>query len=282
MEHKIKPNKLLGQNFLTDKSVLKKIIETADLSPTDTVLEIGPGTGILTKELAQVVKRVIAVEKDPKMVKILQQELAGLDNVKIIEGDIRNFEFANLQISKDYKVVANIPYYLTATIIRKFLEIERPPEFMVLMLQKEVAERICAKPPNMSLLAVSVQFYATAKIVKYISKKSFWPVPKVDSTIIKIVPLIYADSKLIRADRKKIDTDKFFKIAKAGFSQPRKQLLNNLSRLNFPSKNYGGQGKLLKKNKEKIKEWLSKNKINPSQRAETLEIKDWMSLCNNF
>ena len=226
MEHKIKPNKLLGQNFLTDKSVLKKIIETADLSPTDTVLEIGPGTGILTKELAQVVKRVIAVEKDPKMVKILQQELAGLDNVKIIEGDIRNFEFANLQISKDYKVVANIPYYLTATIIRKFLEIERPPEFMVLMLQKEVAERICSKPGKMSLLAVSVQFYADAKIVSGVSKNCFWPAPKIDSAIIKIIPFDSAQG------RPQISPDLFFKIVKACFSGKRKQIHNTLTNKN--------------------------------------------------
>ena len=282
MEHKIRPNKLLGQNFLTDKSVLKKIIETADLSPTDTVLEIGPGTGILTKELAQKAKRVIAVEKDPKMVEILREESKGFGNIEIIQGDIlKKIKNNELEI-KGYKVVANIPYYLTTNLIRNLLENKNPPKEMVLMLQKEVAERICANPPDMNLLAVAVQFYATAKIIKYVSKKSFWPVPKVDSAIIKITPLIYADSRPIRADRKRIDTDKFFRIVKAGFSQPRKQLLNNLSRLNFLSKNYSGQAKSLKNNKEIIKKWLSRNKINPSQRAETLGIKDWLNLCNNF
>jgi len=254
MEHKIRPNKLLGQNFLTDKSVLKKIIETADLSPTDTVLEIGPGTGILTKELAQKAKRVIAVEKDPKMVEILREESKGFGNIEIIQGDIlKKIKNNELEI-KGYKVVANIPYYLTTNLIRNLLENKNPPKEMVLMLQ----------------------------IIKYVSKKSFWPVPKVDSAIIKITPLIYADSRPIRADRKRIDTDKFFRIVKAGFSQPRKQLLNNLSRLNFLSKNYSGQAKSLKNNKEIIKKWLSRNKINPSQRAETLGIKDWLNLCNNF
>lgn len=267
MEHKIRPNKLLGQNFLTDKSVLKKIIETADLSPTDTVLEIGPGTGILTKELAQGVRKVIAVEKDPKMVQILKEELKVLDNIDIVQGDIlkidnwKLIENWGLEIG-NYKIVANLPYYISSPVIRKFLEIDNPPEFLVLMLQKEVAKRICVKPPDMNLLAVSVQFYATVKIIKYVSKKSFWPVPKVDSAIIKITPLICAD-------RKNINTDIFFKIVKAGFSQPRKQLLNNLSHS-------------LKINKVNVNNWLLKNKINANRRAETLEIKDWINLCNNF
>lgn len=292
----ITPNKLLGQNFLVDKNILSKIIETADLSPTDIILEVGPGTGILTKELAQKVKKVIAIEKDPKLIKVLEQELDGFDNVKIIEEDIlkiinpdsqfpifNEFPISNPQSKKQYKVVANIPYYLTANLIRKFLEISAPPQMMVLMLQKEVAQRICAKTPDMNLLAVCVQFYATAKVIKFVPKECFWPVPKVDSVIVRITPLINADSKLICADRKKTNADLFFKIVKAGFSQPRKQLLNNLSRLNFPSeKNYGGQAKSSKINKEKIKEWLSKNNIEPNQRAETLEIKDWINLSNSF
>lgn len=258
----ISPNKLLGQNFLTDRGVLKKIIEAADLSPADMVLEVGPGTGILTKELALKAKRVIAIEKDPKMVEVLREELKTFCNIELIQGDIlKTLKTDRLKI-KDYKVVANIPYYLTANLIRNLLESKRPPKEMVLMLQKEVAQRICAKPPDMNLLAVSAQFYATAKIIKYVSKKSFWPVPKVDSAIIKIFPQT-------SADRKKINAEKFFKIVKAGFSQPRKQLLNNLS-------------KGLKIEKEKITEWLLKNKISPAQRAETLTIEDWTNLCNSF
>jgi len=261
--HSVKPNKLLGQNFLTDKSALKKIIEAAKLSPNDNVLEVGPGTGILTKELAQKSKKVVAVEKDPKMVKILNDLLmhCNVKNIKIVQGDILKL-ISNLQIPiSNYKVVANIPYYLTSNLIRKLLESKNPPQEMILTIQKEVAERICSKPPGMSLLAVSVQFYAKAEIVGYISKKCFWPVPKVDSAIIKIRPLINIDKNLI-------DVNLFFKIVKAGFSQPRKQLLNNL--------------KSLKLEKEQIKSWLLKNKIEQIRRAETLEIKDWINLCKTF
>jgi len=266
----IRPQKLLGQNFLIDKKTLKKIIDAADLSPKDLVLEIGPGTGILTQELAKKAKRVIAVEKDRKMVEILEQESKEYDNIEIMQGDILEIlkiknQKSKLQFkNKKYKIVANIPYYLTSNLIRRFLESSEivTPKAMVLMVQKEVAERICAKPPDMSLLAVSVQFYAKAEIVGYVSKKAFWPVPKVDSAIIKIAPLIYAD-------RKKIDADLFFKIVKAGFSQPRKQLLNNFA-----------NG--LKIKKDLIQNWLLKNKIGPTRRAETLSMQDWINLYNSF
>lgn len=274
LKTQIRPNKLLGQNFLMDKIALKKIIEAADLSKNDIVLEIGPGTGILTKELAQKVKKLIAVEKDPKMIEILREKFREDKNVEIIQGDIlciinpklqapnyKQIPNTKLKLPKKYKVVANIPYYLTSNLIRKFLEIENSPKKMVLTIQKEVAERICAEPPKMSLLAVSVQFYAKPEIVGYVSKKSFWPVPKVYSAIIKIEPRI-------EADKKQTYTDKFFKIVKAGFSQPRKQLLNNL--------------KLLKLNKEEITNWLLKNRIDYSQRAETLTMQDWINLYNTF
>lgn len=255
---RIRPLKRLGQNFLTDRGAVKRIIEAADLQPNDVVLEIGPGTGALTRELAKKVKKVIAVEKDPRMVEILEETLKGFDNVEIIQGDIlkiSNFQF----LISNYKVVANLPFYLTAPVIRQFLESsEARPRKMVLVVQKEVGQRIAARPPDMSILAVSVQFYATPKIISYISKKSFWPSPEVDSAIIRIAPLINADRKLINADL-------FFKIVKAGFAQPRKQLINNLSRgLNF--------------DREEVKSWLWKNNIQPSQRAETLTIENWLSL----
>ncbi len=272
-KYRIRPSKGLGQNFLIDRGVIGKVIRTAELEPEDIVLEIGPGLGTLTQELAKSVKKVVAVEKDPRMTEILRETLKSCKNVEIIQGDI--LKIFNFQLSIiDYKVVANLPFYLTAPVIRKFLESENPPKEMVLIVQKEVGQRICppqlqlrraGAKPKMNLLAISVWFYAKPKIVSYVSKKSFWPQPKVDSAILRIAPLINADRKLIHADL-------FFKIVKAGFSQPRKQLINNLSRG-------------LKIERETVENWLLKNNIQPTQRAETLHLEDWIELtksCKNF
>ena len=265
-KHKIRPSKGLGQNFLIDKEVVKKFIEVANLKPNDVVLEIGPGLGVLTQELAKKAGRVIAVEKDPSMVKVLKElsECWNIRNIEVVNKDILkiNPKYYIIPNTK-YKIVANLPFYLTVPVIRKFLESNYQPRVMILIVQKEVGQRICAKPPDMSLLAVSVQIYAKPEIVSYISKNSFWPKPKVDSAIIRIAPLINADRKL------RINADLFFKIVRAGFSQPRKQLLNNLS-------------KTLKFNKEKTKSWLLKNKIQPIQRAETLKVCDWINLTKSF
>ncbi len=269
------PNKIMGQNFLVDKTAFDKIMETAQLNSTDTVLEIGPGIGNLTIELAKKVKRVIAIEKDRIMVEILKETLKEYLNVEIIKEDILKFPISNIQFPK-YKVVANIPYYLTSPVIRKFLESENGPDEMILMVQKEVAQRICSTVPNMSLLAVSVQFYAKVEIISYISKECFWPSPKVDSAIILLTPSKIADQRGIDADlrghkklHKNIDIELFFKLVKAGFSQPRKQLANNLS-------------KSLGKDKNQTNLWLLKNKINPEQRAGTLSILDWKNLSNSY
>jgi len=264
-KYRFLPSKRLGQNFLVNKGVLKKIIEASNLSENDTILEIGPGIGNLTLELAKIVKKVIAVEKDITLTRILNDELRikNVKNVEVIQEDILKIQHTKYQIlNTKYKVVANLPYYITSPVIRKFLEIENPPKEMILMVQKEVAQRICSSPPDMSLLAVSVQFYAKPEIISYVSKNSFWPVPKVDSAILRIAPLINTDKRLI-------DTDLFFKIVKAGFSQPRKQLINNLSRG-------------LKMKKEEIKSWLLENKIQPEQRAETLTIEDWKNLTKSI
>lgn len=250
----LKPNKRLGQNFLVDRSIIRKIIAAADLKPQDIVLEIGPGLGALTLELAKRTKQVVAVEKDPGLVNILNRELKE-NNIKIIQGDI--LKTPNNKIP--YKVIGNLPFYLTAPAIRKMLESEGSrPQRLVLVVQKEVAQRICAKPPDMSLLAVSVQFYSKPKIVSYISKKAFWPQPEVDAAIIKI-----------RVKKRKNNEELFFKIVRAGFSRPRKQLANNLS-------------KFLDIDRIKAGEWLRRNKIQPNQRAETLNIKDWIRLTENL
>ena len=259
-EYKARPSKGLGQNFLIDKGVLKKIIESADIKPNDIILEVGPGVGTLTQELAQRAKKVIAIEKDGTMVEILKKTLKDFNNVEVVQGDILRLN-PGPYTQNNYKIIANIPYYLTSPLIRKFLETENRPQEMVLMLQKEVAQRICAKPPKMSLLAVSVQFYAEPKIISYVSKNCFWPSPRIDSAIIKIKPQI-------NADKKQADPDLFFKIVKAGFSQPRKQLAGNLS-------------KILKMDKEKAALWLLKNNIEPNQRAETLDIRDWIKLAKS-
>jgi len=281
----LKPRKHLGQNFLINKDILSEIINTADLTKNDIVLEIGPGLGILTKELAKKAKKVIAIEKDEKLVKILKKELAHFKNIKIIEGDILKLPVTSYQLPVTYKLVANLPYYITSPVIRKFLEEGNPPpstkvstfvktsadrsggrpKLMVLMVQKEVAERICAKPPDMSLLSVAVQFYSQAKIVKIVKKESFWPSPKVDSAIIKLttnnLPRWQAGRQLTT-----INTNLFFKIVKAGFSQPRKQLKNNLK-------------KIFGKDTEKI---LKQSKIETTRRAETLSIDDWLRICLNY
>ncbi len=272
-KHNFFPQKRLGQNFLIDKRVFKKIIEAANLKTKDIVLEIGPGPGNLTKELAKKVKKVIVIEKDPNLIRILSKELKinNIKNVKIIQGDILNVLNSKLLTPNFCKVVANLPFYLTAPIIRKFLESPPNNSFqMILLIQKEVAQRICAKPPRMNLLAVSVQYYAEPKIISYVFKKSFWPRPNVDSAIIKIIPHNQFQNLLITDScGKKKFTNLLFQIVRAGFSQPRKYLLNNLSNM-------------LKLDKEKTKNWLLKNNIKPNQRAETLSIENWIKLAKSF
>jgi len=216
----------LGQNFLIDKNIVQKIIKTANISKNDLVFEIGPGKGALTKELAKSAKKVIAIEKDENLASLLNQE--KMENVEIITGDVlRDLP----EIKGKYKVVANIPYYLTSFLIRKLLEIENKPQEIILLVQKK-SPKESAPSWKMSLLAISVNYYAQPDIKGFVSKNCFWPKPKVDSAILKITPL----------KRKK--NNFFFKIVRAGFSQPRKQLVNNLS--------LG-----LKINKEKLKKFLT-------------------------
>ena len=184
-KYQLHPLKRLGQNFLISKSVLEKIIDVCQLKKTDIVLEIGPGIGTLTKELAPKVKKIIAVEKDKRLIDILKETLKDFQNIEIIQGDILKIEIQSAIRSaswrmaerteiQNYKVVANLPYYITAPCIRKFLESPNPPSSMVLMVQKEVGERICASPPKMSRLAVFCQFYGKPEIASSISKKSFF------------------------------------------------------------------------------------------------------------
>ncbi len=273
----IKPKKSLGQNFLTDRNVVKKIIEAADLKKDDVILEIGPGKGILTEALAERSEKVIAVEIDGDLVKFLRKKFKNQKKVAIIHGDIleiSNFQsigwqtnFKQLSILNDiifnkrkYKLIANIPYYITSKIIRLFLEAENipSPSEMILMTQKEVAERIAAPPGKMSLLSVSVQYYAKPEILFNVSKKSFDPAPDVDSSVIKIIA---RDTEQTTKEK----NEKFFRIARAGFCARRKTLSNNLTNS-------------FHWDKKETEKKLKAAGINPTTRAQELSIKDWKKL----
>lgn len=225
-KHNIRPTKHFGQIFLVDRNVLGKIIQAADLSANDTVIEVGPGMGILTLELARRAKKVIAVEKDPGMVEILREVTSGASNIEIVNADILKWNIGDLKSSskEDFKVVANIPYYITSPIIRMFLESKLSIPLMVIMVQKEVARRVCSLPPDMSILAVATQFYSKPKIAAYVSKGSFWPVPEVDSAILRIEKNTQYYKMIVKEDIKL-----FFEIVRSGFAHKRKLLLGNLS-----------------------------------------------------
>jgi 16S rRNA (adenine1518-N6/adenine1519-N6)-dimethyltransferase len=260
-DYRIFPIKRLGQNFLIDKKVLRKIVEASEISKKDTVLEVGAGIGNLTLELAKKAKKVIAIEKDKRMIEILKENLKDFKNVEIIEGDIRETFLTIVQnVARDYKIVGNIPYYLTSYLIRKFLETKKRPKLIVLMVQKEVAQRICAKPPKMNLLAVSVQFFTKPEIVSFASKNCFWPRPKVDSAIVRLK---------IKGERLKINKELFFEIVRAGFFHPRKQLINNFS-------------KKMGVDKIKLKGWLLENGIDPQKRPQEISLNEWIKLTKSF
>jgi 16S rRNA (adenine1518-N6/adenine1519-N6)-dimethyltransferase len=255
------PKKSLGQNFLVDEGALAKIAEAADLTASDTVLEIGPGLGSLTQHLAAIARRVIAVEIDSHLIPVLHSQLADWTNVEIVQGDILKIDPATLlREATTYKVVANIPYYITSGIIRHLLEAAIKPSLMVLTIQQEVAERIIAQPDDMNLLAVSVQFYGSPRIVTNIQAGAFYPAPEVDSAVVRID----LDAKP-RVAVKSVDT--FFSVVKAGFSQKRKQIHNSL---------VGGLGKP----REEIDRLLQAGNIDPKRRAETLTLEEWAGLAN--
>lgn len=251
----------LGQNFLNDPAVLEKIIQASGLKKTDFVIEIGPGKGVLTEELASHAKKVTAIELDDELIPVLQQKFAETKNVEIIHEDILKINIPKILSDYklqaiSYKLVANIPYYITSPIIRLFLEQEIQPQEIILMIQKEVAERIVAKAGKMSILAISVQYYAQAEILFPVSKNSFFPIPKVDSAVIRIVP----NKKF----EKEIDR-KIFRIVKAGFSAKRKTLLNNLT-------------SSLQLEKNLVEEKIKTAGLQPTARAQELSIEDWKKL----
>lgn len=259
----IKLKKSLGQNFLINTGVLGKIVSAAELASNDTVLEIGPGTGNLTKLLSEKAGRVVAIEKDRRLIGELQEKFKNT-NVEIVEGDALLIEIDNLLQGQplqgaplQYKVIGNIPYYITSNLLRTIFEKWPKPKLIVLTVQKEVAQRIMAKPPDMNLLALSVQLYSEPKIIGYISKGSFRPMPKVDSAIIKLTP----KSPTLNPEEKEM----LFKLLKAGFSEKRKQLVNNLA------KNFGMM-------KEDLMEIFQRADLKHDIRAENLSLKQWVEL----
>jgi 16S rRNA (adenine1518-N6/adenine1519-N6)-dimethyltransferase len=251
--------KKLGQVFLKDNTIIEKIIKAGEISSKDQILEIGPGKGILTKALVATRADIVAVEKDPKLVNFLKNKFRNQLNLKIIQEDIRDFLKKHEILSTEYKVISNIPYYLTSHLIQVLLESKNKPQEIVLMVQKEVAQRIISQPPRMNLLSLSTQFYAQSKIICYVSKTAFSPKPKVDSAIIKITPIKTKENinkKLIK---------QFFKTIKAGFKQPRKLLINNLS-IN------------LKIEKKEIKKAYQYFNIPLKSRAQDISLNKWISL----
>lgn len=224
-----KPIKHLGQNFLTSKKVAEDIVSAADIGPNDIVLEAGPGRGILTESLLGKAKRVIAVEKDRRLAEFLETKFSKISTLSIIHDDILKFDLKSYKPASPagglqpttYKIVANIPYYITSRFLRKFLSAEYQPNLMVVMTQKEVAERIIGKGGKESLLSISVKAYGKPEIVKMVPAGCFYPKPKVDSAIIKI-------SQISKDFFKNINEEKFFETVKKGFSQKRKMLINNL------------------------------------------------------
>ena len=258
------PRKSLGQHFLSSPKILAKVAEAAEIGPEDTVLEVGPGLGHLTRLLDQRAGRVVAVEIDERLAALLSERLSGSPSLEIVQGDILQLSLVDLVRDKvtgvvpPYKVVANIPYYITSALLRQILETRPPPRLIVLMLQKEVAQRIAARPGQMSLLAVSVQFFGRPMLIAHVPAAAFHPAPKVDSAIIRIEPY----------DRFALDDEEipvFFDLVRAGFSQRRKQLRNSLAHCcGLPA--------------EVLDRSLEQSAIDGARRAQTLSLEEWISL----
>jgi 16S rRNA (adenine1518-N6/adenine1519-N6)-dimethyltransferase len=268
--YNIRAKKGLGQNFLVDDAVLQTIIQAADLKPSDTVIEVGPGLGLMTAALASRSGWVIAIELDNQLADILNDNLHH-DNIVVLNEDVLGIKPSEMlqgrapgfpEAFNSYKVVANLPYYITQPVIRHFLEAPVKPQKMVIMVQKEVAEVICAEPGQRSVLSIAVQFYGKPGIVAKVPAASFFPEPNVDSAVVKID--VYQEPP-VEVD----NVDGFFKLVRAGFTAARKQVANSLSQgLGLP--------------KPAINQLLAKAGIDPQRRAETFTLEEWADLWRIF
>jgi 16S rRNA (adenine1518-N6/adenine1519-N6)-dimethyltransferase len=252
----LRPKKSLGQNFMVDRAAVEKIAAAADLTPSDQVLEIGPGLGTLTARLLELAGRVVAVELDAGMVSVLREVLREQPGLVLVQGDILDLDPADY-FDSSYKLVANVPYYITSPILRHVLEARTRPERIVLTVQKEVAQRIVSTD-RLSLLAISIQFYGRPVIAGHIPAGAFFPAPKVDSAVVRIDvyprPAVHVT-----------EVEHFFRVVRAGFAAPRKQLHNNLA---------GSLGL----SAAAVAALLDQASIDPRRRAETLSLEEWASL----
>lgn len=257
LKYDIKPSKSKGQNFLIDDNIVKKIMAAADIQPGEKILEVGPGLGVLTDELLKTEADLTVVELDKKIIPYLQANFSGL---KLIEGDILRVNLAAAGF-KDftYRIVANLPYSITAAFLRLFLETGPKPATMILMLQKEVAKRIVAKPGEMSLLALSAQYFGEPQILFEVGRGCFWPAPAVDSAVIKIKLKQPAPT----------EGKNVFRLARIGFAARRKQLKNNLA---------GG----LHLPEEQVRQALVDLGLDEKVRAQDLRVEDWVKLAEKF
>ena len=247
--------KSLGQHFLADRRVLARILEAAGVSTEDTVVEVGPGRGILTRQLVERARRVIAVEIDPALAAALAPKLGNPPNLTVLEADART---ADIIPNRPYKLVANLPYYAANPIVRRFLEAERQPLRMVVMVQKEVAQTMTAPPGRMTLLSVAVRFYGSPRMVCSVPPRAFRPAPKVHSAVVSI--------DVNPEARKRVDDEsRFFQLVRAGFAAPRKQLRNSLA-----------QG--LAVSGSDASNLLTWTDIDPRRRPGTLTVEEWISL----
>lgn len=281
-QYGLKPSKKYGQNFLIDPEPIEAAIAAGEISKTDTVVEVGPGFGVLTQALAEQAGHVIAFEIEKQLRPYWEKEIKKYGNLEIVWGNVlhrwrnlslslssaeerRRFlptsaeEGTGGAVSLGYKVISNLPYQITSPVIRLFLECETPPERLVLLMQKEVAERICAQAGQMSLLAVSVQYYADAEIILQVPRSCFWPVPAVDSAIILI-------KSRQHGVRDRAEDELFFKVVKAGFAQKRKFLVKNLEPV------------VGKQNKGKLIDVFTQLGIPAQARAQELSVEQWLEL----
>lgn len=256
--HNIQPNKSFGQNFLIDRTVLLRIVEAAAIDTTDEVLEVGAGSGVLTRELAKRAERVVAVELERDMLALLSETTLAYANVEVLARNLLSVDPTQVFGQRAYKLIANLPYYITAPTFRHFLESANPPRLLVVMVQHEVAQRIVAGPGDLSLLAVSIQFYGQPQIIAQVPARAFYPAPKVDSAILRVD--VSSEAPLMPEER-----NSFFRVVQAGFSQRRKQLHNSLVH-GLHCKN------------EEVHTWLTRAEIDPSRRAQTLSIEEWLRL----